>query len=390
MSYGRSLALPNTSFFLFGPRGTGKTTWLKKRFANSPYFNLLKNDLFIELARNPTILEAKLVHAKKGTWVCIDEIQKIPTLLDEVHRLIEDKGYKFALSGSSARKLKRQGANLLGGRAITKNMEGFTSAELGKEFHLENILRWGSLPLVVTQPDNKKDILNTYVHTYLREEIKEEGLIRKVEPFIRFLEIAALLNGQQLNVENVSRDAHIPRPTANTYISILQDTLIAHLLPSYRPQAKVREQTSPKLYWFDQGVARAAAGLLEDEPNNTWLGTALETLIYHELRVYNHTQNKNRHLAYYKTSSGLEIDFIIETRKATQENKSHVICLEVKSSKKWDRKWEKPARSLKQTGKISVDRMIGIYGGKERLAFDDYDVLPIGDFLNDLHSGKIF
>jgi predicted AAA+ superfamily ATPase len=303
---------------------------------------------------------------------------------------MEEKKFKFALSGSSARKLKKGGANLLAGRAITKNMESFSFAEIKKIFVLEDVLQWGALPLVIVNPENRSDILSAYVHTYLKEEIKEEGLVRKVEPFVRFLEIAGLMNGQSVNVENMARDAKVPRPTVDTYISILEDTLIAHKLPAYRPQAKVREVAGSKLYWFDAGVARGAAGLLHDTVESSWLGIALETLIYHELRVYNHTQNKNRPLFYYKIPSDLEIDFVIETKKRTSQTKPKVILLEVKHATKWDRKWEKAMRSLQETGKITVERMIGIYRGKDRYLFDGLDVLPVSVFLEELHAGRVF
>lgn len=390
LSYSRLLSLPNQSFFLFGPRGVGKSTWLGEHLKKVPTFNLLKNETYLELSRNPSLIEAKIGQLPAASWVCIDEVQKLPSLLDEVHRLIEEKKYRFALTGSSARKLKRGGANLLGGRAITKHMECFSYAEIKNIFQLNKVLEWGLLPLVVLQSENRAEILSSYVHTYLKEEIKEEGLVRKVEPFIRFLEIAGLMNGQQLNVENISRDAHVPRPTVDTYISILEDTLIAHKLPAYRPQAKVREQATPKLYWFDSGVVRGASGLLHDPVESSWLGTSLETFIYHELRVYNHTQNKNRPFYYYRTNSGLEIDFVIEIQKRTQQTKAKLVCLEVKLSKKWDRQWEKAMRSLKESPKVSVTRMIGIYNGKEKYHFDGVDILPVIDFLEELHQGKIF
>lgn len=390
MSYSRLLSLPTTSFFLFGPRGVGKSTWLGEHFQKIPTFNLLKHETYLELSLNPSLIEAKIGNRPAGSWVCVDEIQKVPALLDEVHRLIEEKKYRFALSGSSARKLKRGGANLLGGRAITKHMEGFSYVEIRDIFKLNDALEWGLLPLVVLDSQNRAEMLSSYVHTYLKEEIKEEGLVRKVEPFIRFLEIAGLMNGQQLVVENIAREAKVPRPTVDTYISILEDTLLAYRLPAYRPQAKVREHAGPKLFWFDAGVARGAAGLLYDFVESPWLGASLETLIYHELRVYNHTRNKNRSLSYYRTSTGLEIDFVIETQKRTQKRRPQLVCIEVKYSKKWDRKWEKAMRGLKESPKVEVTKMIGVYNGTERYHFDGIDVLPVIEFLEELHQGKVF
>lgn len=390
MSFFRCLEVPKTSFFLFGPRGVGKSTWLQTHFSKIPYFNLLKSETYLTLGANPSLIEAQIGNLPKESWICIDEIQKLPILLDEVHRLIEDKKYRFALSGSSARKLKKQSANLLAGRAITKHMEGFSSVELGNVFDLQTVLEWGSLPLVTLQPEIRAETLRAYTHTYLREEIKEEGLVRKVEPFVRFLEVAAILNASQLNMENIAREAKVPRSTIETYISILEDTLLIHKLPAYQPQAKVRERSSPKLYWFDAGVARGAAGLLDDALDSFWLGFSLETWIYHELRVYNHTQNKNRFIAYYNTANDSEIDFVIETQKRTLQKKAHVICLEIKFSKKWDRQWEKPIRSLKATGKLVVEKMIGLYRGEQKWIFDDFEVWPVTEFLKALHAGEIF
>ena len=386
----RLLKVPTRSFFLFGPRGVGKSTWLKSEVKAKATINLLESSTFLELSRNPSILEAKIGKLPAGSWIWIDEVQKIPQVLDEVHRLMEEHRWKFALSGSSARKLKRGGANLLGGRAITRIMESFSFYELGNEFELKNALDWGTLPLVALNQKDARDILQAYVHTYIKEEIKEEGLVRKLEPFIRFLEIAGIMNGQLVNADNIAREAKIPRANVDVYFSILEDTLLGHLLPSYRPKAKVREGSHPKFYWFDPGVARGAAGLLNDPVDGLWYGTALETLIFHELRVYNHTSQKERTIAFYRTGSGVEIDFIIETKKRTVSSKPSAICIEVKYSKRWDRKWEAPMRSLKASGQVKVEKMFGVYMGADRYHFDGVDVLPVAHFLKLLYANKVF
>ncbi len=385
----RLLPFTDRSFFLFGPRGVGKSTWLKQQ-VKAVIFDLLRTDLFLELSRNPVILEAKIGDLPKNSWIIIDEIQKIPALLNEVHRLIEDRGWKFALSGSSARKLRSGGVNLLGGRAVTRHLAQFSYKELGNRFNLKQALEWGTLPFVVQNPRDSAEILNSYTQTYIKEEIKEEGIVRKLDPFLRFIEIAGIVNGQQINAGGIARDASVPRSNVDIYFSILIDTLIGHWLPAYRPNVKVREQNHPKFYWFDAGVARGAAGLLFDPVDAVWLGRSLETLIFHELRVYNHVSGRNRNIAYYKTGSAAEIDFIIETQKRRQASSAGVICIEVKYSKKWDRKWEKPARELKASGKIRVDGMIGVYTGDEKYIFNDFKVFPVLDFLSLLHEGKIF
>ena len=386
----RLLKLPDRSFFLFGPRGVGKTTWLKNVLPEAVYFDLLDASLFLELSQNPGNLGPMIGTRPEKSWVVVDEIQKIPELLDEVHRLIEAKGWRFALCGSSARKLRRGGVNLLGGRAVTRYLDAFSYKELKIAFDSKFSLQWGFLPYVQLDRKNAADILNAYVNTYIKEEIKEEGIVRRLPPFLRFLNIAGQLNGQLINRHNISREAAVPRSTVDVYFSILEDTLLGHFLPAYRPNLKVREQTHPKFYWFDPGVARAAAGLVFDPVDRLWMGIALENMIYHELRVYNLTQNRNRPIFFYRTGAGSEIDFIIETRKRQQTASAHIVCLEVKLAEKWDRKWERPMRSLRAHKNIRVDKMMGIYTGNRAYHFDGIDVLPLTDFLERLHDGQIF
>lgn len=386
----RLLNPPDRSFFLFGPRGVGKSTWLKDSLPKAKFLDLLDSSLYLELSRDPSRLGALIGPSAENAWVVLDEVQKIPDILDEVHRLIENKGYRFALCGSSARKLRRKGTNLLGGRALTREMSGFSWKELGNRFNLDFSLQWGLLPWVQLDRENAADILNSYVNTYIKQEIKEEGIVRSLPPFLRFLGIAGQLNGQLINAQNISREASVPRSSVDVYFSILVDTLLGHFLPAFRPNAKVREQSHSKFYWFDPGVARAAAGLLFDPADRLWLGTALETLVYHELRTFNHVWNKNRGIYYYRTGSGVEIDFVVETRKAQTSSTSQVICIEVKLSERWDRRWEQPMRSLKETGKIRVEKMFGLYTGRRTYHFDGVDVLPIKDFFERLHQGEVF
>ena len=386
----RLLSPPDRSFFLFGPRGVGKSTWLKDSLPQAKFLDLLDSSLYLELFRDPSRLGALIGVSAVNDWIVLDEVQKIPDILDEVHRLIENKGYRFALCGSSARKLRRKGTNLLGGRALTREMGSFSWKELGGRFDLDFSLQWGLLPWVKLNRENAADILSSYVHTYIKQEIKEEGIVRSLPPFLRFLAIAGQLNGQLLNAQNISREASVPRSSVDVYFSILLDTLLGHFLPAFRPNVKVREQSHSKFYWFDPGVARAAAGLLFDPVDRLWLGTSLETLVYHELRTFNHVRNKNRGIYYYRTGSGVEIDFVVETRKAQTSSTSQVICIEVKLGERWDRRWEQPMRSLKETGKIRVEKMFGLYTGRRAYHFDGVDVLPIGDFFERLYRGEVF
>lgn len=390
MSLTRLLAPPARSFFLFGPRGTGKSTWLREKLGDAVYLDLLDAALFMELAHNPHTLEALVGNRPAGAWVVLDEIQKIPALLDEVQRLMEQRKWRFALCGSSARKLRRSGVNLLAGRALTLNMEPFSAAELGAAFDLPFSLQWGLLPMVQQDRTQAAAILSAYVNTYLTEEIRAEGLVRQVPPFLRFLHIAGQLNGQVVNGQNIAREAAVPRSSVDVYFSILTDTLIGHFLPRWQPRLKVREQAHPKFYWFDPGVARAAAGLQHDPADRIWLGFALETLIYHELRVYNETAGRFRNIASYGLTAGSEIDFVIETRKARTDAPPHVVCAEIKLAEKWDRKWEHAMRDLAGRPGVHVERMLGVYTGTRSYHFEGVDVLPVPEFLRQLHRGEIF
>jgi uncharacterized protein len=386
----RLLKRPERSFFLFGPRGIGKSTWLHQVLPESFRLDLLDASLFLELSRDPQRLEALVGKKPAGAWVVLDEIQKVPALLDEVHRLMESRRWRFALCGSSARKLRRGGANLLAGRALTLSMESFSAAELGTGFDLDFALNWGLLPFVLEEPDTAADILAAYVNTYLKEELQAEGLIRNVPPFVRFLAVAGQINGQIVNAQNISREAYVARSTVDTDFAILTDTLVGHFLPAWRPGLKVREAAQPKFYWFDPGVARAAAGLLREPADKQWQGLALETLIYHELRVYNDISGKHRSVSYYRTSAGVEVDFIVETSRRRANTSPQVAALEIKRAERWDRKWDKALRALADTDGVRVDRMIGVYCGSRRYDFDNVTVLPVADFVKALFAGEIF
>jgi len=386
----RLLKRPDRSFFLFGPRGTGKSTWLEYVLPDAFRLDLLDASLFLELSRDPHRLEAMIGKRAAGTWVVIDEIQKVPALLDEVHRLMELHRWLFGLCGSSARKLRRGGANLLAGRALTLSMESFSAVELGTGFDLDFALDWGMLPFVLNEPDSAPDILAAYVNTYLKEELQAEGLIRNVPPFVRFLAVAGQINGQIVKAQNISREASVARSTVDTYFAILTDTLVGHILPAWRPGLKVREVAQPKFYWFDPGVARAAAGLLRDPADRQWQGLALETLIYHELRVYNEISKKHRPVSYYRTPAGVEVDFVIETSHRRQNAPPRVVAIEIKRAERWDRSWDKALRALAETVGVKVERMIGVYCGPRRYEFGDVTVLPAADFVKALFAGEIF
>jgi len=387
----RLLTPPKKTFFLFGPRGTGKSTWLAQHFSKAEVdIDLLRSDLYLRLLARPDELRALTAHVAPGGWVVIDEVQRVPALLTEVHALYEQRKLQFALTGSSARKLRRGGADLLAGRALVREMFALVYPELPPEYGVEARLQFGSLPGLVAEPQHAVGFLSSYVETYLRQEIMAEGLIRKLEPFSRFLAVVGAMNGQVLNLQNVARESDVARATVDHYFEILEDTLLGTRLTPYRPGALVKEISHPKFYFFDSGVARGAANLLHEPFDSVARGFALETLLLAELRAYNHNAGKGRGLYCYHSEGGLEIDFIVELRKKTIQRPAEVICIEAKTASKWDARWCKPIRSLAEKKALKVTRSIGVYLGKERLTYDGFEVWPLPEFLTQLHDGAIF
>ena len=381
--YARQLSNPNYSFFLFGPRGTGKTTWLRERLPNALWKNLLLDSEYLTLLADPSRLSAEVRAVPKESWVVIDEIQRIPALLNEVHNMISEfgKAYKFAMSGSSARKLRRLDANLLAGRAIERRLFPLTSAEMGADWNLENVLRFGTLPSIIETPEYAHDILQTYVGTYLKQEIQQETLIADIAAFHRFLKVAAIMNGQVLNISSVARDAAVTRSTAERYFEILVDTLIGVRLYGWQPRLKVREKIGPKFYFFDPGIVRACTGRLHEALGEIEIGFQLETVILHELRAANSYLNVGGEIFYWRTPSKLEVDFI-------WERGSNVVAIEVKASRVWRNEYGKALKELLISKKVK--RCFGVYLGQTALKFDKLDVLPLGTFLQRLHAGEIF
>ena len=391
MSFLRTLQTVDQSFFLFAPRGTGKTTWLKNTIKSELFIDLLKSDQFLKLSANPALIRDQFKVLKKNAWVVIDEVQKIPALLDEVHWAYENLNLNFALTGSSARKLKRSGANMLGGRAINLFLFPLTSHEMGEHFDIRKCIEWGSLPLIVNA--NVKaipDMLSAYVENYLRQELIEEGIIRKLDPFIRFLTTAGQLNGQCLNLENISREAQVKRPTVEHYFGILEETLIGTRLPAYSPGHKVREVSHPKFYFFDAGVARACAGLGYETLETETKGFLLETIILNEIKAYNFYARKNKKLSYYALHGSGDIDFIVETKSKSLSTPAQVVCIEVKHSKKWDKRWCRISEEFEAEKKTKVLGRYGIYLGDEILNINGMCILPVMQFLEKMHAGEVF
>ncbi len=386
----RVFDLPKRSFMLLGPRGTGKCTLIRQQNKFDLEIDLLKSKFFLALSANPSLLEEWTESLKSGAWIYIDEIQKIPALMDEIHSLYESRKFNFALSGSSARKLKRGGGNLLAGRALAVQLFPFTYVEYDQHYSLSEAIEWGSLPQVITEPKYRKDFLSSYVENYLREELIEEGIIRKLEPFLRVLQVTGIYNGQILNIENIARESHVGRTTIDKYFEILEDTLIGHRLNPFRPKWNAKELTHPKFYLFDSGVARGCAGLLNEELDASWLGFSLETLIINEVRAYNHYLKANRALYYYKFSGGYEIDLLIENRKKTLSSPQQLTAIEIKLARRWDKRWNHPLIDIKNKSKGKIKKLIGVYRGDRELQFGELSVYPLELFLKKLSQGEFF
>ncbi len=319
--YSRIFNIPaSLSFLLFGARGTGKSTLLRKCFSPDSCFWLDLLDVNVEghFARDPSRLERELdavAGDERIRWVVIDEVQKIPELLSTVHRLIEKKRFRFALSGSSARKLKRGGADLLAGRAVENFLFPLTHRELGESFDLDFVLRWGSLPQVFALEEKERnDYLRTYVNTYLREEIQAEQLVRKMAPFRSFLEIAAQSSGQIISYSKIARDIGSDPVSVQNYFEILKDTHIAFELPPFHESVRKRQRKNPKIFLFDLGVATALRQELSLPviPGNWAYGNAFEAFIIAEIHRLNHYFRRDWRLSYLRTKDDVEIDLIVE------------------------------------------------------------------------------
>lgn len=312
----RLLSLPkDQSFFLFGPRNTGKSTLIKKNFPDALYIDLLDPEEEARYRRNPNTLKHEAA-ATALSHIVIDEIQKAPKLLDIVHYLIETTSKRFILTGSSARKLKHGGANLLAGRAFVYHLFPLCSMELESLFNLETALTWGSLPKIYQYKtdEERKEFLKAYAHTYLKEEIWSEQLIRTLDPFQKFLEIAAQMNGRIINTNKIAQDVGVHHRTISQYFEILDDTMIGFLLHGFQHSARKRLSSKPKFYFFDTGVKRALARQLSIpiEPSTYDYGDSFEHFIILECQKLASYSRKDFQFSYFMTQSGVEIDLVVE------------------------------------------------------------------------------
>ena len=331
--YKRILNLPNLlkkkSFFLLGPRTTGKTFLIEQQLADKALIlNLLHSEMFLRLSSKPSELE-EIIQASNKKIVVIDEIQRIPELLNEIHRLIEAKKLIFLLTGSSARKLRKKEVNLLAGRAWEANLFPLTSQEID-DFDLNRYLLYGGLPAVYSSSSPDEE-LYAYVNTYLREEIQAEALVRKIPAFSRFLQTAALTSGQILNFTNIANDTGIPISTVREYYHILEDTLIGFLVPAWTKSIKRKAVSTAKFFYFDLGVKNTLAGIKNIEHHSNIYGSAFEHFIVLEVRAYLSYRRIHQPISYWRSKHGHEVDLLI----------GDDIAIEIKSTEKVSKKHTK-------------------------------------------------
>jgi len=367
------------SFFLFGPRGTGKTTWLKLKFPDALWVDLLEPDLFRTYSAKAERL-SEVVRGSNKKVVVVDEVQRVPELLNVIHSLIEAKlGIQFILTGSSSRKLKRAGVDMLAGRAIKQTLHPFMAAEMGKNFNFDSALKYGLLPLVVSSPDPQK-VLKTYAALYVREEVQMEGFVRNVGNFSRFLEAASFSHGSLLNISNVARECEVERKTVEGYISILEDLLLAFRLPIFSKRAKRAAISHPKFYYFDTGLFRSLrpSGPL-DRPEEIE-GSALKGLVAQHLIAWNLYRGERNKLYFWRTPSGTEVDFVVYGEEVFW-------AVEVKNTSNIRNEDLKSLRAFKEDYPQSSP--VFIYRGKQRLLKNGIVCIPCVEFLTCLHPNKV-
>jgi predicted AAA+ superfamily ATPase len=376
------------SFFLFGPRSTGKSTLLKKLLPETKalWIDLLDPEIERELSQSPSkliaILDQEFQNGKKRKWVVIDEVQKVPELLSIVHQFIQKKKFLFALTGSSARKLKRGSADLLGGRASWFELYSLTNLEIGKKFDINSALKWGSLPEIFELKDQDKiRFLRAYSNIYLKEEIIAEQLVRKVQPFRNFLELVALQNAQIINYTKFAKDCGVDVTTIQTYFEILKDTLIGFELQPFHVSIRKRQRTNPKFYLFDNGITRALANMLEEsiQPKTSTYGKYFEQYIVTEIFRLMKAYEKDWKLTYLASKDGKEIDLIIE--KSPRKR----IAIEIKSYSNVD---EVEVRSFERLARdIPSAELFFISQDKINKKFGEVQCLFWKDALNEIFEG---
>ena len=373
------------SFFLFGMRGSGKSTWARSMLPDAHRIDLLDERLYQSFLREPGLFANELRTLPRRATVVVDEIQRIPGLLNEVHRFIEDRQMRFVLLGSSARKLKQAGTNLLAGRALHRQMFPLLPRELGADFDLAEVLRYGSLPVIWAAPD-RREALEAYGQMYLKEEIQAESLVRNLPGFARFLPVAAVFHGQVLSVAGLARDAGVARTTVEGYLGILADTHLAWLLPGFEARLRVKERRHPKLYFVDSGVVRAVKREFHP-PTAAERGALFEGWIGQLLRAYGEPASGLGHpfdgLWYWAPTEGqIEVDFLIQTRK-------RFVAVEAKAKTSLVSRDFAGLRAI--DGLAGLGRRVIVYlGDRPQRTEDGIDVLPVAAFLAALDERRLW
>ena len=377
----RILKAPEQSFFLMGPRGSGKSTWLRATFPDAHVIDLLAEDTYQRLLASPGLFADELRALTSVRWVIVDEVQRLPGLLNEVHRFIEEKRLRFVLCGSSDRKLKRADVNLLAGRALRRSMHPFVPEELGAHFDLHETLRFGLLPIVWDSTE-KSETLAAYAQLYLKEEIQAEALVRNLPGFARFLPLAALFHGQTVNVTNIAREAGVARTTVAGYLDILEETLLCFRLPAYEAKLRVRERKLPKWYWCDPGIVRAmkrATGGVAPEER----GALFEGMVAQLLRAYKDYRGLCDDMYYWAPSgrSETEVDFLLVQG-------AELVAVEVKSGNTFAEGWCKGLRAIAQLE--GLRRRIIVYPrGPVLRTKDGIEVIPFQHFADQLARNSL-
>lgn len=364
--------LGKKSCFLFGPRQTGKTWLIRHELEGCRTYNLLNSETFLRLSRSPGILRQEC--SASDRIVVLDEIQKLPSLLDEVQLLIEERRIKFLLTGSSARKLRRGGVNLLGGRARVRSLHPFSFIELKAKFDLGRAVNHGLLPSIYFS-ESPDDDLAAYAGAYLNEEIAAEGATRNVPSFSRFLEVAALCNGRIINYSKIANDAQVARSTVQEYFQILKDTLIACDLPAWQKSRRRKAITTSKFYLFDPGVARFLQNRGRINPGSPEFGEAFEHYLFHEIKTYS-DYRKAGDVSYWRSASGFEVDFIL----------GGVTAVEVKASKTISERELRGLRALREEKALKNYVLVCLEGTPR--VIDGIRILPWKRFLEELWSGS--
>jgi predicted AAA+ superfamily ATPase len=377
--YKRFFKPPTTSYFLFGPRGTGKTTWLHQEYPDALWIDMLDTDVFKSLSSSPgRVRDLSLGDARKKV-VVIDEVQKVPEILSEVHKLIEEKrGLQFILTGSSARKLKREGVDLLAGRALLEKMPPLYAGEMGSDFALPKALTLGMVPLIVNAEDPIRT-LKSYAGLYLREEVQAEGLVRKIGDFSRFLEVISFSHGSIINTSNIARECHVDRKTVENYQQILEDLLLCFYLPVFSRRAKRELSVHPKFYFFDCGIFRSFRPASAFDMASELEGFALEGLVGQHLRAWCDQQTEMNTLSFWRTRAWLEVDFIVFGPTA-------FLAIEVKNSSEVHPGNLRGLLSFKEDYPEATP--ILLYRGKQRLLQKGILCLPVEEFLLSIHPAR--